>query len=58
MDGSSTNSAARGGGVFISPDKSKLEYAIRFGFKATNNKVEYESMITELRIPEHSGLER
>lgn len=48
MDGSSTNSAAGGGVVLITLEKSNLECNIRFGFKATNNEAEYESMIIEL----------
>lgn len=50
VDGSSTNISAGGGGVLITLDKVKLEYAIRFKFKATNNEAEYESMITGLPL--------
>lgn len=50
MDGSSTNSAEGGGVILITLEKSKLEYAIRFGFKATNNEIEYESMIIGLYL--------
>lgn len=32
------------------PEKSKLEYVIRFKFKATNNEAKYELMITGLRL--------
>lgn len=48
VDGSSPNIATGGGVVLITPEKAKLEYAIRFGFKATNNEAKYESMITGL----------
>lgn len=48
MDGSSTNSAAKGGVVLITLEKSKLEYTIRFRLKATNNEAKYELMITGL----------
>ena len=27
-----------------------MEYAIRIGFKATNNEVEYEALLTELSV--------
>lgn len=50
VDGSSTRAAAGGGVVLITPEKDRLEYAIRFGFKATNNEAEYESIIIGLRI--------
>lgn len=55
IDGSSTNSADGGGAVLITPEKDKLEYAIRFGFKATNNEVEYESMIMRLCLAHALG---
>lgn len=48
VDGSSTSIATRGRVVLITPEKTKLEYAIRFGFEATNNKAEYELMIIRL----------
>lgn len=50
VDGSSTSIATGGGVILITPEKAKLEYAIRFGFKATNNEAEYKSMITGLRL--------
>lgn len=57
VDGSSTNIAARGG-VLITQEKAKLEYAIRFGFKATNNEAEYESMITGLCLARELGAKK
>lgn len=50
MDDSSTNSAVGGGVILITLEKSKLKYATRFGFKATNNEAEYESMIIGLHL--------
>lgn len=49
VDESSTKVNAGGGVVLITPEKDKLEYAVRFGFKETNN-AEYESIIMGLRI--------
>lgn len=46
MDDSSTNNAVGGGVILIMPEKTKLEYVIRFGFKETDNESKYESMIT------------
>lgn len=57
VDGSSTSIAA-GGVILITPKKTKLEYAIRFGFKATNNDVEYESMITGLCLARELGVKK
>lgn len=50
VDGSSTRTSVGGGVVMITLEKVKLEYAIRFGFKATNNEAEYESIVVGLRI--------
>ena len=36
--------------VLISPDRSRLRYAIRLHFSASNNATEYEALINELRI--------
>ena len=36
--------------VLISPDGSRLRYAIRLNFSASNNTVEYEALINGLRI--------
>lgn len=50
IDGSSTNKASGGGIVMISPVGEELEYAIRFGFKATSNEVEYKALVNGLKI--------
>ena len=47
-DGSSNST---GGGtrlILISSIEEKLEYALRFGFKASNNEEEYEALIARL----------
>ena len=36
--------------VLISPDRSRLRYAIRLHFLATNNATEYEALINGLHI--------
>ena len=38
------------GVVLISPDRSRLHYAIHLHFLASNNAAEYESLINRLRI--------
>ena len=38
------------GVVLISPDESRLRYAIRLHFSASNNAAEYEALINGLRI--------
>ncbi|GAV64087.1 hypothetical protein CFOL_v3_07605 [Cephalotus follicularis] len=39
--------------VLTSPDGWTLEYALRFGFKATNNEAEWEALINGLTIAKH-----
>ena len=36
--------------VLISPDRSRLRYAIRLHFLASNNAMEYEALINGLHI--------
>ena len=43
------------GVVLISPDGSKLRYAIRLHFLASNNATEYEALINGLRITVELG---
>lgn len=49
VDDSSMSSTAKGV-VLVTVEGDELKYAIRFGFKATNNKAEYEVMLTGLRL--------
>ena len=44
--------------VLISPDGSRLRYAIRLHFSASNNAVEYEALINGLRIAIELGAMR
>ncbi|XP_059654534.1 uncharacterized protein LOC132301284 [Cornus florida] len=50
VDGSSTARACGAGLVLISPEGENLKYALRFGFKATNNEAEYEALIAGLKL--------
>ncbi|GAV87993.1 RVT_3 domain-containing protein, partial [Cephalotus follicularis] len=50
VDGSSCVSGSGPGLVLTSLDGWTLEYPLRFGFKATNNEVEWEAMISGLTI--------
>lgn len=58
VDGSSTSVATGGGVVLITPEKVKLKYAIKFGFKVTNNKAEYGSMIMGLYLVRELGAKK
>ena len=44
--------------VLISPDRSRLRYAICLHFSASNNAVEYEALINGLRIAIELGATR
>ena len=50
FDGSVMALGSGAGVVLISPDGSKLRYAIRLHFSASNNATEYEALINGLRI--------
>ena len=41
--------------VLISPDGSRLHYAIRLHFSASNNAMEYKALINGLRIAIEHG---
>ncbi|GAV58867.1 RVT_3 domain-containing protein [Cephalotus follicularis] len=42
----------------MSPSGWTLEYALRFGFKATNNEAEWEALIVGLTIAKHLEVQR
>ncbi|GAV57846.1 RVT_3 domain-containing protein [Cephalotus follicularis] len=58
MDGSSCVSSSGAGLVLISPDRWTIEYALRFGFKATNNEAEWEALIFGLTIAKHLEVQK
>jgi hypothetical protein len=56
FDGSYTLKGAGAGVVFIPPEGDILKYAIQLGFPATNNIVEYEGLVTGLRLAKDLGI--
>ena len=58
FDGSIMASGSGVGVVFISPDGSRLRYAIHLHFLASNNTTEYEALINGLRIAIELGTMR
>ncbi|GAV85817.1 RVT_3 domain-containing protein [Cephalotus follicularis] len=58
IDGSSCISGSGAGLVLTSPDGWTLEYALRFGFKATNNEAEWEALIAGLIIVKHVEVQK
>jgi ribonuclease HI len=57
VDGSATKRRSGAGVVLIAPEGQEIKYAIRMGFKATNNEVEYEAVIASLTIARELGAE-
>ena len=57
MDGSSNKGGSGAGLILISPEEHRVHYALRFGFKASNNEAEYEALITGLRLAKEIRVE-
>ncbi|GAV66257.1 RVT_3 domain-containing protein [Cephalotus follicularis] len=58
VDGSSCASESGAGLVLTSPDGWTLGYALRFGFKATNNEAEWEALIARLTIAKNLEVQK
>ena len=58
FDGSVMALGSRAGVVLISPDGSRLRYAIRLHFLASNNAMAYEALINGLCIAVELGAKR
>ncbi|GKC97209.1 reverse transcriptase domain-containing protein [Tanacetum coccineum] len=54
--GSSRTDGSGAGLILTNPEGVEFTYALRFRFDATNNEVEYEALITGLRITEQIGV--
>lgn len=50
MDGSSNSHGRRTGLIILSPVGIKLQHALQFGFRASNNKAKYKAIIAALKI--------
>ncbi|XP_077215904.1 uncharacterized protein LOC143850547 [Tasmannia lanceolata] len=50
VDGSSNRSGSGAGLVLTGPDDFILNYAVRFGFRASNNEAEYEALIAGMNL--------
>ncbi|GFZ05203.1 hypothetical protein Acr_17g0007750 [Actinidia rufa] len=55
VDGSSNQHGCGAGLVIQAPSGEQMEYAIRMGFKATNNEAEYEALLAGLRVATELG---
>ncbi|KAL0446285.1 UNVERIFIED_CONTAM: hypothetical protein Slati_1756400 [Sesamum latifolium] len=45
VEGSSTIQGSGAGVVITSPQEEDLEFTVKFDFKASNNKAEYEALV-------------
>ena len=50
MDGAANAQGSGAGLILTSPDGIDVEYALRFGFQASNNEAEYEAVIVGLNL--------
>ena len=50
IDGASNAQGSGAGLILTSPEGIDIEYALRFGFQASNNEVEYEAVIAGLNL--------
>ncbi|KAK3013273.1 hypothetical protein RJ639_009594 [Escallonia herrerae] len=50
VDGSSALGSSGAGLILISPEGFTIEYALRFGFQASNNEAEYEAFLVGIRL--------
>ena len=55
-DGSSAQGRGGVGVVVTAPDEEKLKYGVQLEFPATNNKAEYEGILTGLRLGRALGI--
>ncbi|KAL0313614.1 UNVERIFIED_CONTAM: Ribonuclease HI [Sesamum radiatum] len=55
VDGSSTTQGSGADIVITSPQGEDLEFAIKFGFKASNNEAEYEALVIGMRMAYEVG---
>ena len=50
MDSASSSLGVKAGIVIITLEGIRLKHSFRLGFRASNNEVEYEALLTGLRV--------
>ncbi|XP_077226454.1 uncharacterized protein LOC143859686 [Tasmannia lanceolata] len=58
VDGSSNKAGCGAGQVLTGPDGFTLDYALRFGFRASNNEAEYEALLAGMNLAVQTGAQR
>ena len=57
MDGSSNDRGSGADLILISPEGHRMHCTIWFGFKASNNETEYETLIAGLKVAKEIKVE-
>ncbi|XP_027348120.1 uncharacterized protein LOC113859584 [Abrus precatorius] len=58
VDGSSNRLGSGAGVILEGPNAFAIEQSIRFGFRASNNQAEYETLLAGLRLAKEMGVKR
>ncbi|XP_077229964.1 uncharacterized protein LOC143862972 [Tasmannia lanceolata] len=58
VDGSSNKGGCGAGLVLTGPDNFTADYALRFGFRASNNEAEYEALLTGMNLAVQTRAQR
>ena len=58
VDGSLNDGGSGAGLILVSLEGHRMNCALRFGFKASNNEAEYESLITGLKLAKEMKVEQ
>ncbi|XP_077226309.1 uncharacterized protein LOC143859514 [Tasmannia lanceolata] len=58
VDGSSNKAGCGAGLVLTGPDGFAVDYALRFGFRASNNEAEYEALLAGMNLVVQTGAQR
>ena len=57
VHGSSNEGGSGAGLILVSPEGYRVHCALRFGFKTSNNEVEYEALIAGLKLAKYMQVE-
>ena len=57
MDWSYNKGGSRAGIILVSPEGHRVHCTLRFGFKASNNEVEYSALIVGLNLAKEMKVE-
>ncbi|XP_077228332.1 uncharacterized protein LOC143861275 [Tasmannia lanceolata] len=58
VDGSSNKVGCGAGLILTGPDSFTLDYALRFGFRTSNNEAEYEALLAGMNLAVQTGAQR